>query len=410
MGGCPRGDGQRLLDVSRKDDSVDLIDHVDIMIVGAGPAGISTWLHLKKIAPALADQAVVCDKAVFPRHKVCGGGLGAWCEDVLRQLHIDLEIPSLFVPEVEFRFQDQRWIYKSPSPFRMVQRADFDLTLLKSALQRGMVFHDKELFISARREQHGLAVLTSRGRYLVKALIGADGALSRVRRSMMRFQQSCLAPTIQVSTPIDPHDDSEFAQKRLLLDFSPMVEGLQGYVWQCPCLQNGAPYMNRGIANFRYPPGRARPDMKRVFQRALQARDADGGSASWMSHPIRWLSPEAPISHPHVILVGDAAGIEPAFGGGIHVALSYGEIAAKTVVPAFQNQDFSFEQYTPAFRSHYLGQHIRDYTALAKRIYSRKENPLGHIRRFFTDRWVRRKLQSCMLGSQSRKDDGSTSG
>ena len=381
----------------------------DIMIVGAGPAGISTWLHLKKYAPTLADQTVVCDKAVFPRHKVCGGGLGAWCQDVLRQLDIDLNIPSLFISDVEFRFRDQSWIYQSPNPFRMVQRSDFDLTLLKSAVKRGMVIHESEQFIEDKREGNGLAVLTSRGKYHGKVIVGADGALSRVRRSMMRSQHPCLAPTIQLSTPVDPHYDKEFAQKRLTLDFSPMHEGLQGYVWQCPCLLNGAPYMNRGIANFRCPPGRPRAGMKKIFQRALQARNASSKTVSWRSHPIRWLSPEAPISHPNVILVGDAAGIEPAFGGGIHVALSYGEIAAKTLVQAFQNQDFTFDQYKPAFSSHFLGRHIRDYTHLAERIYNRKENPLGQIRQFFTDRLIRSKLQSLMLGFQSKTGDDETS-
>lgn len=167
--------------------------------------------------------------------------------------------------------------------------------------------------------------------------------------------------------------------------------------------------MNRGIANFRCPPGRPRAGMKKIFQRALQARNASSKTVSWRSHPIRWLSPEAPISHPNVILVGDAAGIEPAFGGGIHVALSYGEIAAKTLVQAFQNQDFTFDQYKPAFSSHFLGRHIRDYTHLAERIYNRKENPLGQIRQFFTDRLIRSKLQSLMLGFQSKTGDDETS-
>ena len=98
----------------------------DVLIVGAGPAGTSTWLHLKKYAPVLADHTVLIDKAVFPRHKLCAGGVGAWSEIVLNHLAIDLSIPSLFISDVEFRFRDQKWIYHCPRPFRMVQRADFD--------------------------------------------------------------------------------------------------------------------------------------------------------------------------------------------------------------------------------------------------------------------------------------------
>ncbi|MGD9331773.1 MAG: FAD-dependent monooxygenase [Desulfobacterales bacterium] len=377
------------------------MDHFDIMIVGAGPAGISTWLHLKKVAPELADHVLVIDKAVFPRPKVCGGGLGAWCEDVLRQLDIDLNIPSLYVPKVEFRFRDHRWIYQSPNPFRMVQRADLDLALLKSAVKRGMAHHESEQFLEAKQNSNGLTVQTNRGEYHVKAIVGADGALSMVRRSMMRSQPSCLAPTIQVSTPVNPHYDTEFAHQILSLDFSPIREGLQGYVWQCPYLENGSPYMNRGIANFRYPPGRPRANMKKIFQRALHGRNADDKSVPWRSHPIRWLSPEARISLPNVILVGDAAGIEPAFGGGIHMALSYGEIAARELIQAFRAHDFSFRHYRKNLMSHRLGQYLLDYTLLAKKIYSGNGHPLEQLREFFTNRLIGHKLRSLLLSQQN---------
>ena len=51
------------------------------MIVGAGPAGISTWLHLQKEAPQLAGRSIVIEKAVFrmqnraaARHEEEGNG------------------------------------------------------------------------------------------------------------------------------------------------------------------------------------------------------------------------------------------------------------------------------------------------------------------------------------------------
>ena len=66
-----------------------------ILIVGAGPAGISTWLHLNKTAPLLADQTIVIDKAQFPRTKLCAGVVGAWSADILKNLGIDLKIPEV---------------------------------------------------------------------------------------------------------------------------------------------------------------------------------------------------------------------------------------------------------------------------------------------------------------------------
>jgi flavin-dependent dehydrogenase len=377
------------------------LNQFDVLIVGAGPAGISTWLHLKKYAPALAEHTVLIEKAVFPRDKLCAGGVGAWSAAVLDQLAIDLSIPSLFISEVEIRYRDQRWIYHSPDPFRMVKRAEFDMALAESALQRGMVFHENEVFIGAKREGDKLAVLTSRGQYHVKAIVGADGALSKVRRSMMRPRRSCLAPTIQISTPANPTYDREFGQRRLGIDFSPIDNGLQGYAWHCPWLEGKNPYMNHGIGNFRFHRGTQRVILKELFQRELHDRNIDIKPGDWSSHPIRWYSNDVPISQPNVLLVGDAAGIEPAFGGGVHMALSYGEIAAETLMQAFQDKDFSFRHYKDSIMSHYLGGHIRICTHLASRLYGGKEDPLTLVRQFFTGRFGKRDLLSILLRPKS---------
>ena len=90
--------------VSQKLNTEDSALDCAIMIVGGGPAGISTWLHLQKHAPQLAGRSLMIEKAVFPRDKLCAGGVGAWSEDVLERLEVELDIPSLFVSDMEFRF------------------------------------------------------------------------------------------------------------------------------------------------------------------------------------------------------------------------------------------------------------------------------------------------------------------
>src|SRR5690606_6785755 len=44
---------------------------IDVVVVGAGPAGISTALRLHRAGLTV----VVVDKAAFPRDKTCGDGL-----------------------------------------------------------------------------------------------------------------------------------------------------------------------------------------------------------------------------------------------------------------------------------------------------------------------------------------------
>jgi flavin-dependent dehydrogenase len=376
---------------------VDPITSFDVLIVGAGPAGTSTWLHLQKYAPALAEKTVLIEKALFPRHKLCAGGVGGWSDAIFDDLDLKLDIPSLVISDIEFRFRDQNWIHHSPKPFRMVQRADFDMALARAAVKRGMAFHENEAFIAAKRERDRLLVRTSHATFYVKALIGADGALSAVRRTMMPpRRRSCLARTIQISAPVNPQYDTEFSNQRVLMDFSAVDRGLQGYTWHFPCLQDEKPFMNHGIGDTMFLRDRPRADLKKIFSRELKARNINTPVEAWSSHPSRWFSYGEPIAIPNVLLVGDAAGIDPAFGGGIQMALSYGEIAAMNLRQAFQNEDFSFEQYNHSLMTHFMGGHIGDCTRLARRIYGGREDPLDLVRQFFTGRFGKRNLLSLL--------------
>jgi flavin-dependent dehydrogenase len=357
------------------------------MIIGAGPAGISTWLHLQKYAAELAGRSKVIEKAIFPRDKLCAGGLSSWSANILEHLGVELDIPSLYIGDVEFRFGRDLFRFHPPDCFRVIQRIDFDHALVKTAVHRGLELHEDERFIDATRGQGGLLVNTNKRKYIVQALVGADGALSLVRRKMMPPQKPRLAPTLQIFAPVDPQYPSEFNEKKIVVDFTPTNEGLQGYAWHIPCVKNGTPSIAHGICDFRVYADKPRADMKKIFTCELQSRNIRLESRSWSSHPIRWLSGEDIIRQPNVLLVGDAAGIEPALGGGIHVALSYGEVAAHAIIDAFKNDDFSFHDYKKRIQSHSVGKFIAKSTRLALEMYSRKVNPLSIVPEFFTERY-----------------------
>jgi flavin-dependent dehydrogenase len=50
------------------------MEHVDLVVVGAGPAGAAAAIRFLQLRPSA--HVVVIDKAVFPRDKPCGDGLG----------------------------------------------------------------------------------------------------------------------------------------------------------------------------------------------------------------------------------------------------------------------------------------------------------------------------------------------
>jgi flavin-dependent dehydrogenase len=354
-----------------------------IMIVGAGPAGISTWLHLQKESPELARRSIIIEKAIFPRDKLCAGGLCVWVADVLANLKVNLDIPSLPVSDLEFRFGKKIDRHHQDNYFRVVQRVDFDHALARAAVKRGLELHEGEMLIDVLRTQSKLIVTTNKGKYAVQALLGADGAFSTVRKKMIPSQRRHLAPTLQIFAPADNRYDAEFTEKKMIVDLTPINEGLQGYVWHVPCLRNKVPSIAHGISDFRVCPNRPRADMKKIFGRELQRRNIHQGPKAWSSHPIPWHSDDAILSQPNVMLVGDAAGVEPAFGGGIHLSLSYGEVAARAIIDAFHTNDFSFHDYTQRIQSHEVGKHISKCTRLAFEMYRGSLNPLDAAREVF---------------------------
>jgi len=377
--------------------SGDSLLNCPIMIVGAGPAGISTWLHLKKYAPQLASHTLIIDKAIFPRDKLCAGGVGGWSADLLRYLEIDLDILSVFVSDVDFKFENELYHFHRPNFFRVVHRIDFDHALVKAALNRGLELHQDETFLDALREKNKLIVKTNRAEYSVKAIIGADGALSVVSRKMMPSRKPHLAKTIQIYAKADPQFDLEFQEKKISIDLTPFKEGLQGYLWHFPCLIDGTPSIAHGIGDFRFNRDRPKADIKKIFTRELQSRNIHPEPRLWSSKPIRWFSKKDTVSQPNVLLVGDAGGIEPAFGGGIHLSLSYGEVAAQAVIDAFENNDFSFRDYGRRLQSHLVGEWINKCTKLAVEMYSGRMNPLDAAREAFPERRIPPELLSQMV-------------
>ena len=63
----------------------------DVVIAGAGPAGVSTAVALVRRDPSLAQRIVVLDRATFPRAKPCGGGLTGHADEAMAALGLELD-------------------------------------------------------------------------------------------------------------------------------------------------------------------------------------------------------------------------------------------------------------------------------------------------------------------------------
>ncbi|MEY2939148.1 MAG: hypothetical protein RIS58_135, partial [Actinomycetota bacterium] len=112
----------------------------DVLVVGAGPAGIAAALELRRAG----RDVLVIDKATFPRDKCCGDGLTTGALRALAELDFDPSRVASWTPTTDV------WL-RSPSGREMsmplpqgrgtfaaiAPRMEFDDALVRTALDRG---------------------------------------------------------------------------------------------------------------------------------------------------------------------------------------------------------------------------------------------------------------------------------
>jgi flavin-dependent dehydrogenase len=115
-----------------------------------------------------------------------------------------------------------------------------------------------------------------------------------------------------------------------------------------------------------------RPQLKKPLAEEMARLGFHLGDYEIKGHPIRWFSPNNPVSVPRVLLVGDAAGADPFLGEGISIALGYGALAAAEIGEAFRRNEFSFRGYKQRVLKSPLGQVLLARWTVAHVIYSFK--------------------------------------
>jgi flavin-dependent dehydrogenase len=348
------------------------IETVDICIVGSGPSGTALALKLTQLDPAWAERMVIIDKAVHPRQKLCGGGVTHIAQNILADLGLPLEPESFPVKEARLVYRDKSYSFYGNPVFRIVRRDEFDHWLAQKAEARGVTLYQGEGVSNIVHHGDYVEITTSKRIIHARVLVGADGSRSFVRRRLKWDDESRVARLLEVLTPEDAQTQWEFSEGVAVFDFTQMTDGLQGYYWDFPSFVNGKPYMNRGVFDSRAVPERPRADLPATLREAMSERERDLDEYRLKGHPIRWFDKNGRFSMPRVILVGDAAGVDPLFGEGISFALGYCEPAAEAIVDAFARQDYSFDSYRERILTHPLFRQLRLRVRLARFAYLMK--------------------------------------
>ena len=353
----------------------------DIVIVGSGPAGTSTALHLLKHDPTLVGEILLIDKAVHPRDKICAGGLIPHTLDCLRELEVPLSVPHVRVNRAYVRVPPGRDVWCDDGGMcSVIRRDEFDFSLVRAARERGAVVREGEKVLELRRESDRVLVVTDRETFRARVVVGADGSGSRVRRQLVGAAETVVGKAVMCDIPVADTAWEGFSQQRYDFNFLPVSRGLKGYLWEFPCLIQGEPYVNVGI----YSLGGGRltnTDLQRLLAdelrslrvQSLKSRNPQSAmrAQKFRAFPINGYAPGTLLAAPNVVLVGDAAGAEPLMGEGISFALEYGKFAARAIARAFQMQCFDFVDYTDTVASSWVGKKLARLHFATRLFYGR---------------------------------------
>lgn len=326
-------------------DSMEAARKCDVLIAGAGPAGLATALFLLKRRPDLAGRIVAVEKSAHPRVKVCAGGLIPKTILALDELGIALEVPHVNVIRGGARTPvgDVDLTRDGDVLCTVIRRDQFDAQLARAARRAGLEIVEHSRVRDVTQDDNGVRVVTERRIFDAKVLVGADGSGSRVRRAIFGERKASLGRALMTDIAVDPERTLEFAQKRYRFDFRCVGAGIRGYAWSFPCIIDGRPHLNVGIYDQR-PREFGHERGEKVGGEQARMLEQLGASfpelrldamarreMSWQAFPIRWFDAADTYVRGRVMLAGDAAGVDPLMGEGISCAFEHGRLAASAI-------------------------------------------------------------------------------
>lgn len=348
---------------------------IDVLVVGAGPAGSSAayW-------SARAGRSVVlADAAVFPRDKTCGDGLtpraiaelddmglGAW----VRSRAVNRGIRAVgFGREALIPWPERHW----PAMGSVVPRTELDARLRDHAAEAGAVAVGGARAVSVVQEGNAITAVdfdTSEGRRTVRcrSLIVADGVRSPLGKMLGRqwhrvtafgvsgrgYIESDLAADDWITFDLEPRDAAGNV--------------LRGYGWMFPTGDSGL--VNLGvflIATKKHPVGASlRPIVANYAERNRDRWKLRGGLHHQASALLPMGGAVSGIAGRNWVIVGDAAGlVNPLNGEGIDYALETGRLGADQL-----SADDLSKSWPALLRQRYGGAY-----SLARRVAPRVYSP-----------------------------------
>jgi geranylgeranyl reductase family protein len=333
---------------------MDVQNHYDVLIIGAGPGGASAAYFLAKAGVRVA----LLDKATFPRDKTCGDGLPPRALPVLEKMGVLDDVQSQGWKSTGIAVTSAAGSHTrvpipslphAPSHAVVIPRLKLDHLLVKAATAAGAILLEGTHVQQIEMASNGVVA----GKLRAQVAIIATGASTRLLSTMGIFsgEPSIVAARAYFEgIKVDDHLHFRFGGVTM-----------PGYGWVFPTASDAA---NIGTGFIRGGDRRHQnisprtafdrfmndPAMRELVSNARQVGPVKG-------YPLRTDFATAPTYSERVLLVGEAAGlVNPLTGDGIDYALESGKIAAEHLIKLFENGDFSraaMQPYDARLRAKY---------------------------------------------------------
>src|SRR3989454_2283244 len=298
----------------------------DVIIVGAGPAGLYTALLLLKEGS---------DVVVLEEHELVGvpthcTGIVSGETNRLYKIPEDVVLsppPSCLVISPGGRVAE---LEDPGEEIAVLDRAGFDRALAASVLDAGGVLRTGCRVDHVRNGERFVEVGTNRGeRLLARALVLGCGVTYRFHRLLGSRWPSPILHAAQTEVAAAPAEKLEVHVGRTVAP--------EGFAWLVPFRRGDRAHLKAGVLLW----GDARAYLEKFLARPAIASRLQEGTGEL----VRRLLPIAPVAKSYadrVVAVGDAAGLtKPVSGGGIFYSLLSAQFAAETLIEALAADDLS---------------------------------------------------------------------
>jgi geranylgeranyl reductase family protein len=283
------------------------VEHYDAVVVGAGPAGSVTAIHLARGGA----RVLLIDKASFPRDKPCGGGLTL---RAVRQLPVDpAPVVEHEVDRMEFRLgwgsRFERRGRRGPFVL-MTQRRRLDEYLAEQAAAAGAEFRDG-VKVSDLTER---SLRVDGEEIAVEIVVGADGANGTAARA--------LGLGGHITHGVAYEGNAPFEERYRGLAFIELGTIPGGYGWVFP----KGDHVNVGVGGWEAEGPKLRGHLAELCRR----HGIDHAALeSVRGHRLPLRRAGFVPARDRALLVGDAAGlVDPLTGDGMYEAFVSARLAA----------------------------------------------------------------------------------